>query len=84
MSDMEKLLRDVLFDAMSTVFIENMISLKHAEDVIKERLLPLLEAGQAMPHDHSPSFDVAKNSFRCEPDCPRCAWDAALEKAKGK
>ena len=78
-SDLEKLIEDAARECSETDADYQAIL-----PILMRKFLPLLEVGQRMPHDYGPSFDVAKNSFRCEPDCPRCAWDAAWEKAKGK
>ena len=71
MSDLEKLLEDVAGDYFDS---------DGTEEVLKRRLLPLLEAGQAM-RDHW-LFGAA--AYQGKDSREAYAWDAALEKAKGK
>ena len=67
MSDLEKLLEIVRDDVHGM----NRVDALH---MLKLRLLPLLEAGQAMA-EHAPGMDF---------DRLAAAWDAALEKAMRK
>jgi len=67
MSDLEKLLWDVAEEISTFGPVYNV-------SVLKRRLLPLLEAGQAMA-EHAPGMDF---------DRLAAAWDAALEKAMRK
>jgi len=77
MSDLEKLLEDVARELSGACQDARGLGYdcdEAHERVIRKRLLPLLEAGQAM-HRH------IRNG---EPNSGTAAWDAALEKAKGK
>ena len=66
MSDLEKLLRDVAHDYLTSVEQDGSL-----EAQLVRRLLPILEAGQAM---RDCNYINTANSM---------AWNAAWEKAKG-
>jgi len=75
MSDLEKLLRDMAHDYLTSVEQDGSL-----EAQLVRRLLPILEAGQAM-RDHW-LFGAA--AYQGKDSREAYAWDAEKEKAKGK
>ena len=77
MSDLEKLLEDVAREYWKQASIPLLPHQETVLGIMRRRLLPLLEAGQAMRENFWKELDDTS------PDIPG-QWDAALEKAKEK